>query len=84
VEIIKTLQQRCPEIVVTNAREKAAYATLFDRESYKGLARRRDKIAVFRKDGDSILTDSTRSLGNSVKNACGAIFKDFGAQAAQN
>lgn len=80
VEIIKTLQQRCPEIVVTDVREKANYAILFDRESFKGYMRHRDKIAVFRRDGDSIFGDSTRSVGNAVKDACAAILKD--AQAA--
>jgi hypothetical protein len=78
VEIIKTLQQRCPEIVVTDVREKANYAILFDRESFKGYLRNRDKIAVFRRDGDSIFSDSTRSVGNAVKDACAAILKDAG------
>jgi hypothetical protein len=83
VEIIKTLHERCPEIMVTNVREKAAYAILFDRESFKGVARRRDKIAVFRRDGDTIFSDSTRSVGNAVKDACQSILKDFAGAAAQ-
>lgn len=82
VEVIKTFQQRCPEIVISDQKEKAAYAILFDRESFKGYIRRRDKIAVFRRDGDSIFSDSTRSVGNAVKDACDAILKDFGGKAA--
>ncbi len=30
-------------------------------------------MAVFNKDGDSIVSHSTRSLGNAVKDACDAI-----------
>jgi hypothetical protein len=76
VEVIKTFQQRCPEIVVTNEKAKTAYAILFDRESFKGLLRNRDKIAVFRRNGDSIYSNSTKSVGNAVKDACQAILKD--------
>lgn len=83
VEIIKTFQQRCPEVVVTNDRSKASYAILFDRESFKGALAHRDKIAVFKKDGDSIFSDSTRSVGNSVKDACAAIMKDSGPKVSQ-
>jgi hypothetical protein len=72
-EIIKTLNERCPEITVTNRLDKADFVLTLDHEGGKGLARRRNKIAVFNKDGDDILSRSTRSLGNSVKDACEAI-----------
>lgn len=72
-EIIKTLNERCPEITVTNRLDKADFVLTLDHEGGKGLARRRNKIAVFNKEGDDILSRSTRSLGNSVKDACEAI-----------
>jgi hypothetical protein len=37
------------------------------------------KIAVFNRIGDSIFSHSTRSLGNSVKDACAAILRDWQA-----
>jgi hypothetical protein len=73
-EIIKTLNERCPEITVTNRLDKADFVLTLDHEGGKGLVRRRNKIAVFNKDGDDIMSRSTRSLGNSVKDACEAIF----------
>ena len=73
VEIIKTLNQRCPEITVTNNLQKADFVITLDHEGGKGLLQRRNKIAVFNKDGDDIFSNSTVALGNSVKDACEAI-----------
>ena len=41
-----------------------------------------NKVVVFNKDGDTILSHSTRTLGNSVKDACEAIAKDWLARRA--
>src|SRR5262249_6882084 len=49
----------------------------------KGLVRRDNKVAVFNKDGDSIVSHSTVSLGNAVKDACEAILKDWPQAAAR-
>lgn len=75
-EIIKTFNERCPELTVTSMKEKANYAVILDHEGGKGALQHRNKIAVFNRDGDVIFSDSTRSLGNSVKDACAAIGKD--------
>jgi len=75
-EIIKTFGERCPEVTVTLKQEKADYVVLLDHEGGKGLARKKNKVAVFNKDGDAIYSGSTRSLGNGVKDACEAIKND--------
>ena len=77
VELIKTFGQRCPGVVVTNDRDKASYVALFDRESFKSVLARRDKIALFRRNGDVLYSNSVRSVGNAVKDSCEAIQKDF-------
>jgi hypothetical protein len=74
---MKTFSERCSEIVVNNKKEIADFVVILDHEGGKGIARKRNKIAVFNRSGDSIFSDSTRSLGNSVKDACGAIVNDF-------
>lgn len=74
-EIIKTFQERCPEVPITNERERADYVVLLDHEGGKGWVRKDNKVAVFGRDGRSIHSGSTRSLGNSVKDACQAIHK---------
>jgi len=79
-EIIKTFNQRCPEYVVTNNKDRANYAVILDHEGGKGLVRHRNKVAVFNRDGDVIFSDSTRELGNSVKDACASIAKDQARQ----
>ncbi len=72
-EIIKTFNQRCSSVTITNNIQKADFAVILDHEGGKGLVHRRNKIAVFNRDGDVIFSDSTRELGNSVKDACQAI-----------
>lgn len=74
-EIIKTLNQRCPELTVTNNLAKADFVLTLDHEGGKGLLAHRNKIAVFNRDGDDIFSDSTRELGNSIKDACQAMLK---------
>jgi len=78
-EIIKTLGQRCPEMIVTDVPGKADYALLLDHEGGKGLLRHKNKVAVFNKDGDSIFSDSTLTLGEAVEGACKAIQKSRAA-----
>jgi hypothetical protein len=72
-EIIKTLNQRCPELTVTDILGKANFVIVLDHEGGKGLLRHRNKIAVFNHNGDDIFSDSTRELGNAVKDACDAM-----------
>jgi hypothetical protein len=76
-EIIKTFGQRCPDVVVNNKQERADYVVLLDHEGGKTVFLRDNKVAVFNHDGDSILSNSTRSLGNAVKDACTAIVNDW-------
>lgn len=72
-EIIKTLNERCPEMTVTNNLQKADFVLTLDHEGGKGLLAHRNKVAVFNRDGDDIFSASTRELGNSVKDACAAM-----------
>jgi hypothetical protein len=75
-EIIKTFTERCPDVVVTNKPDMANYAVTLDHEGGKGALRKDNKVAVFRRNGDAILSKSTRELGNAVKDACSAILSD--------
>lgn len=72
-EIIKTINERCPEITVTNNLQKADFVLTLDHEGGKGLLAHRNKVAVFNRDGDDVFSASTRELGNSVKDACAAM-----------
>jgi hypothetical protein len=76
-EIIKTFSERCGNVIVNNKKEKADYVVLLHHEGGKDLVRRDNKVVVFNRDGDSILSHSTRSLGNAVTDACSAITKDW-------
>lgn len=67
-------------MTVTNNKDRANYAVILDHEGGKGYFRKDNKVAVFNRDGDAIFSDSTRSLGNAVKDACAAIKKDQASQ----
>ena len=82
-EIIKTFSERCPQVTINNKQDKADYIVLLDHEGGKGYLRHDNKIAVFNKDGDSIVSHSTMSLGNAVKDGCDAIVKDWPTSAAK-
>ena len=79
-EIIKTFGERCPMVIVNNKQEKADYVVLLDHEGGKELISHDNKVVVFNKDGDSIVSRSTRILGNAVKDACAAIAEDWPKQ----
>jgi hypothetical protein len=68
--------ERCPEVLVTNKVDMANNVVTVDHEGGKGLIRKDNKVAVLRKNGDAILSKSTRELGSGVKDACSAILSD--------
>ena len=80
-EIIKTFGERCPAVTINNNREKADYVVLLDHEGGKEVVSRDNKVVVFNRGGDSIMSHSTRLLGNAVKDACAAIAADWPKQA---
>ena len=81
-EIIKTFGQRCPEVIVNNRADVSNYVVELDHEGGKGLLSHKDKIAVFvQKTGDSIFSESTLSVGGSVKDACAALLAHWAAHA---
>jgi hypothetical protein len=82
-EIIKTFGERCSDVVVNNMRDKADYIVVLDHEGGKSILAHDNKVAVFNGDGDAIVSHSTRSLGNSVKDACEAIAKDWPSRAGK-
>jgi len=76
-EIIKTLQERCPEVIVTKNEKRADYVLLLQHEGGKIFLRKDNKFVLFDANGDAIASGSTRSLGNAVKDACSAIRQDW-------
>jgi hypothetical protein len=82
-EIIKTFGERCPAVTINNQRDKANYVVLLDHEGGKEAVFKDNKVVVFNRDGDSIMSHSTRTLGNAVKDACAVISTDWPKQAGK-
>jgi hypothetical protein len=76
-EIVKTFNQRCPDVVINNKQDKADYLVVVEHDGGKVFILRDNKMAVFNREGDAIMSNSTRSLGNAVKDACTAILHDW-------
>jgi hypothetical protein len=76
-EIVKTMHERCAEVVVTRKEERADYVLVLEHEGGKVFVRKDNKFALYDADGDAIASGSTRLLGNAVKEACGAIRSDW-------
>jgi hypothetical protein len=72
VEVIHDFAKQCPNVMVTNDREKASYVVLFDRDANAAI---RNKIAVFKRDGDLVFSGKTHAVANAVKDACAALTK---------
>lgn len=83
-EIIKTFGQRCSNVIINNRSDKADYVVLLQHEGGKAVVLHDNKVAVFNRDGDTILSHSTITLGNAVSDACSAITKDWTAHPAVN
>lgn len=76
-EIIKTFNQRCPLVTINNNKDRADYIVLLDHEGGKDAVSRDNKVVVFNREGDAIMSGSTRLLGNAVKDACAVIARDW-------
>jgi hypothetical protein len=76
-EIVKTLHERCPNVMVTRKEDKADYVLVLEHEGGKDIVRKDNKFALFNADGDALASGSTRLLGNAVKEACLAIRSDW-------
>jgi len=72
-EIIKTFNERCPQVIVTIDRTRADYVVMLDHEGGKSWFSHKNKVALANHDGDVIFSHSTMSLGNAVKDVCEAI-----------
>ena len=81
-EIIKTFGERCPGVTINDRKEKADYVVMLQHEGGKAPFLKDNKVAVFNRDGDSILSHSTIALGSAVSDACTAITKDWAAHPA--
>jgi len=70
--------ERCPQVITNNKIDKSDYVVVLDHEGGKSFVLHKNKVAVFNRiSGDSVVSESTLSLGGSVQDACEAITKDW-------
>ena len=75
--IIRTLRERCPDVIVTARRDRADYTLRLDHEGGMGVLDRDNTFVVFDVDDDAIGSGSTRSVGGAVKEACVTVRSDW-------
>jgi hypothetical protein len=57
---VKTLHERCPNVVVTRRRIGRTTSLVLEHEGGKGIVRKDNKFALFSADGDALKSGSTR------------------------
>ena len=72
-DVLQAFQEQCSDLVVTNDVDKADYAIALDQKAGKPYIHKNNKVVVYDRQGDPIFADSTRVLGNTVKDSCTAI-----------
>jgi hypothetical protein len=73
VEAINTFGERCRDMSITLKQDEAEYVVLVERDRYRRVGRKRNKVAVVDRGGRVIYSNSTRLLRNAVKDSCHAI-----------
>ena len=72
-EFENVTQDKLAELLKDRGNCKANFVVTLDHEGGKGVLTHHNKIAVFNHEGDVIYSNSTRELGNAVKDACQAM-----------
>jgi len=70
-EIIKTVGEQCPDLIVTSRRDKSDFVLLI--EGKQSFLHRINEVVVFNHSGDAVYSHSSNNLAHSVKEACTAI-----------
>lgn len=79
-ETIKRFSQQCKGVIVTMYKEKADFVVMLEHEGGKDLFNKDNKLAVFNKDGDLIVSGSFSRPRKAVDVACSAINEEFREQ----
>lgn len=79
-ETIKRFNQQCKGVIVTMYKDKADFIVLLEHEGGKDLFNKDNKLAVFNKEGDLIISGSFSRPRKAVETACNAIEEEVREQ----
>ncbi len=79
-ETIRRFGQQCKGVIVTMYKEKADFVVMLEHEGGKDLFNKDNKLAVFNKEGDLIVSGSFSRPRKAVEVACDAIADEFSRQ----
>jgi hypothetical protein len=79
-ETMKRFNEQCKSCIVTMYKEKADFIVRLEHEGGKDLFNKDNKLAVFNKDGDLIVSGSFSRPKKAVETACSAIAEEFRRQ----
>lgn len=72
-EVMKRFAEQCPAVTVTNRKDRADFVVLLEHEGGKDLFNKDNKLAVFDREGDMIVSGSFSRPKKAVEVACNAI-----------
>jgi hypothetical protein len=70
VLVMKTLNEKCPMVIVVNQPEKAGHFLRLDRN---GVLVRSNAMAVFNRSGEMVFAGASISLSKEVKRFCAGL-----------
>jgi hypothetical protein len=84
-ELVKTLNQACPEVIITNEQTKADYVVVWDHKTWRQTSwtGHQNDIAIYNRAGDLISSAASQKMPSIAKDACKAIVKDVNSKRAQ-
>ena len=72
-EIMKRFAEQCPAVIVTSRKDRADFVVLLEHEGGKDLFNKDNKLAVFDREGDMVVSGSFSRPKKAVEVACNAI-----------
>ena len=76
-ESVKTFNRTCPDVTVTENKEKADFALVWDRTNWNETAwtGHQNNLALYKRNGDLVWSGASHRMTTAAKDACKAVLK---------
>jgi hypothetical protein len=84
-ENVKTFNNACPSVTVTDNKEKADFALIWDRTNWSETSwtGNQNNMALYNRDGDLVWSGASHKMTTGAKDACKAVLKALAQKGKQ-
>ena len=77
IESVKTFNRACPDVTITENKEKADFALVWDRTNWNETAwtGHQNNLALYKRNGDLVWSGASHRMTTAAKDACKAVLK---------